>query len=298
MNQKDNIMNIDFNMLVSLWKNYNNASKLLVDAMDGTNNEVGEFAEKLVAKYYNANQLQVSNKSADLETPDKKLVQVKSRKMDKLTSQSLGVIRSWDFDILVVVLFDKFGNILKALEIKTNDAKQLAKENEYQNGFILTTSKELLENSKTKDLTKEFQNILEGKISNHLETTTAKEHKVIVVPLQQKRIINQGKHRNSIIDDEVKKIQNRIPGWFQNKNQYNSRILYAFIKLVNKLGFVSLSDLQEEANFTTFMENYNQMKNFGEKNHGKIFEERDGKVYFWDEVKDYIWNYYEKYIKE
>jgi hypothetical protein len=290
-------MNIDFNILISLWKNYNNASKLLVDAMDGTNNEVGEFAEKLVAKYYNANQLQVSSKSADLETSDKKLIQVKSRKMDKLTSQSLGVIRSWDFDILVIVLFDKLGNILKAIEIKTNDAKQLAKENEYQNGFILTTSKELLENSKTKDLTKEFQDILEGKTSNNLEMTTVKEHEIIVVPLQQKRIINP---RNSIIDDEVKKIQNRIPKWFQNKNQYNSRILYAFIKLVNnKDGFVFLSDLQKEASFKTFMENYNQMKNFGEKNHGKIFEERDdGKVYFWNEVKDYIWNYYEKCIRK
>ncbi|GHV03763.1 hypothetical protein AGMMS50229_03660 [Campylobacterota bacterium] len=86
--------------------------------------------------------------------------------MDKLTSQSLGVIRSWDFDILVVVLFDKFGNILKAVELKTDDAKQLAKENEYQNGYILTTSKELLDNSKTRDLTKELQNILGEKTIN------------------------------------------------------------------------------------------------------------------------------------
>ncbi|GHV03760.1 hypothetical protein AGMMS50229_03650 [Campylobacterota bacterium] len=61
-------MKIDFNDLVSLWKDYNKASKSLVDAMDGTNNEVGEFAEKLVAKYYKAEQLSASNKSADLET--------------------------------------------------------------------------------------------------------------------------------------------------------------------------------------------------------------------------------------
>jgi hypothetical protein len=228
-------------MLVSLWKDYNNASKLLVDAMGGTNNEVGEFAEKLVAKYYNANQLQASNKSADLETSDKKLIQVKSRKIDKLTSKSLGVIRSWDFDILVVVLFDKLGNILKAIEIKTNDAKQLSKKNEYQNGFTLISSKELLENSRTKDLTKEFQNILEGKTSNNLETTTVKEHKIIAVPLQQKRIINHGNYRNSIIDDEVKKSKIEYLDGFKTKINITAEFyMHLLTSLKNSVLFLCL----------------------------------------------------------
>jgi hypothetical protein len=36
------------------------------------------------------------------------------------------------------------------------------------------------------------------------------------------------------------------------------------------------------------------MKNFGEKNHGKVFEERDGYVTLWEPVKDFILNLYNK----
>lgn len=34
------------------------------------------------------------------------------------------------------------------------------------------------------------------------------------------------------------------------------------------------------------------MKNFGEKNHGKVFEERDGYVTLWEPVKDFILKLY------
>ena len=64
----------DFEYLVSLWRNYNNASFLLTKAMGGTANEVGEFAEQLVCKYYNAKQLNASQKSADLITEDGKSI--------------------------------------------------------------------------------------------------------------------------------------------------------------------------------------------------------------------------------
>lgn len=53
-------MKIDFNFLTSLWKNQSNASSLPAKAMDGTANEVGEFAERLVAEYYPTEQLATS----------------------------------------------------------------------------------------------------------------------------------------------------------------------------------------------------------------------------------------------
>ena len=155
-------MNNDFNYLVSLWKNYNNASLLLIKAMNGTANEVGEFAEKLVCKYFNVEQLNASNKSADLITKEGKLIQVKSRKIEQLISTSLNVIRSWDFDILIVILFSKDGNILKSIQIDSITAKKLSKYNKHQNGYILTTSKELLENENAIDITVDLQNILNG----------------------------------------------------------------------------------------------------------------------------------------
>lgn len=59
----------------------------------------------LVAKYYAGERLPASSKSADIRLSDDTTIQVKSRKLDKLKSTSLNVIRSWDFDRLVIVLF-------------------------------------------------------------------------------------------------------------------------------------------------------------------------------------------------
>ena len=155
-------MERNFNFLVSLWKNYNNASSLLIEAMGGIANEVGEFAERLVAEYYNAEQLPASNKSADLKTKENKLIQVKSRKLKNLTTTSLNVIRSWDFDILAVVLFSKEGNVLKAIEINSKDAQSLSTPNKHQNGDVLTTTNDLLNHSNSTDITNELQAIIDG----------------------------------------------------------------------------------------------------------------------------------------
>jgi hypothetical protein len=72
----------------------------------------------------------------------------------------LNVIRSWDFDYLVVVLFSKEGNILKAVEIDSKTAERLSTRNEHQNGKVLTTNQELLSNPKSKDITSDLQILL------------------------------------------------------------------------------------------------------------------------------------------
>ena len=156
-------MESSFQSIVSLWRLYNNISSLLIDAMGGTANEVGEFAEVLVAKYYNGEQLPASNKSADIKTKNGNLIQVKSRRMKRMTITSLNVIRSWDFDLLVVVLFNKDGNVLKAIEIDSKTAEMLSTRNKHQNGLVLTTNRDLLDNEKASDITKDLQNIIDGK---------------------------------------------------------------------------------------------------------------------------------------
>ncbi|MDR2507134.1 MAG: sel1 repeat family protein, partial [Candidatus Accumulibacter sp.] len=155
-------METDFDFLVSLWRNYNNASALLTKFMGGTSNEVGEFAERLVAEYYDAEKLPPSNQSADLIMADNRLVQVKSRKIERLAATSLGIIRSWEFDLLVVVLFSKEGDILKAVAVDAKNAKALSKWDEHQNGHVLTTSKRLLDHPGSKDITEGLQGLLGG----------------------------------------------------------------------------------------------------------------------------------------
>ncbi len=94
-------------------------------------------------------------------------------------------------------------------------------------------------------------------------------------------------------DREVEKVTRRLSRWFRNPSQYNSTILYSFLKLSEKNRSVSLQTLRSECKILKdFDGNYNQMKNFGEKNHGKVFEERDGYVTLWDPVKEYVLKLY------
>ena len=91
------------------------------------------------------------------------------------------------------------------------------------------------------------------------------------------------------IDQEVEKVTRRLHRWFRNPSQNNSTILINYLKLSVHDHEVSLLDLKNEcSSIKDFDGNYNQMKNFGEKNHGKVFEERDGYVILWKPVREYI----------
>ena len=100
-------------------------------------------------------------------------------------------------------------------------------------------------------------------------------------------------------DQEIKKIERKIGGWFSNKHQENSKILYAFIDIYEKNnGVVKYKQLEEKSKVNKFKGNYDQMKNFGSKNHGKIFEQDGQNIYLWDKVEKIIWNYYNRYVKK
>ena len=62
-------------------------------------------------------------------------------------------------------------------------------------------------------------------------------------------------------DREVKKVTRRLSRWFRNPSQYNSTILYSFLKLSEKNQSVSLQALRSECKtLNDFDGNYNQMK--------------------------------------
>lgn len=145
--------------VISLWNDYNKSANALMQALNRTNNLVGEYAEYLVLLHYGGEQLKESCKSADIKTNDGKLIQVKARKINKTNSTQLGIIRSWDFDLLVVILFNEDGSILKGLEVSADIAEEYAVPNKHQNGFVITTSKSFLEDSRSKDITSELLKI-------------------------------------------------------------------------------------------------------------------------------------------
>jgi hypothetical protein len=104
---------------------------------------------------------------------------------------------------------------------------------------------------------------------------------------------------NNTEDKEIQKVLNRIDRWFRNRNQINSKILYAFINLYKKFdGNVDVHNLAIESRVDTFYSNFTQMKNFGERNHGKIFEQYGSHVYLWEPIEKIVWEKYCKYNSE
>lgn len=94
---------------------------------------------------------------------------------------------------------------------------------------------------------------------------------------------------------EIAKIESRIPKWFNNPGQINSRILIRFVELMNDEGKVVRSALENRCkDIIRFDGNYNQMKNFGDKNHGKVFEEVDGVIELWEPVEEFVLAEYEE----
>ncbi|MCF8067443.1 MAG: hypothetical protein K9L30_02545 [Desulfobacterales bacterium] len=99
------------------------------------------------------------------------------------------------------------------------------------------------------------------------------------------------------IDYEVEKVTRKLPRWFKNPSQNNSTILFNYLKLSEQSqdANVSLQALKRTCNSVRdFYNNYSQMKNFGEKNHGKVFEESDGYVTLWGPVREFILQLYNK----
>jgi len=136
-----------------LWLKFNEYSNKLTVALGRTSNIVGEYAEYLAHKHYGGRLLEISGVSADIEALDGTLYQVKSRKIKKTTATQLNVIRSWDFDILVVILFEDNGLIKKAIEVPVHIAKEYGRQNNHQNGYVITTSQKFLNDPRSTDIT-------------------------------------------------------------------------------------------------------------------------------------------------
>ena len=114
----------------------------------------------------------------------------------------------------------------------------------------------------------------------------------LINPDNQTEIVIDEKY---FIEQEIKKVKRRVPRWFDNPTQYNSQILMAFLELYETNDKVTDIMLYEKCrHIKTFFNNYAQMKDFGEKNHGKVFDEVNGFITLWEPVKDFILNLYRR----
>ncbi len=147
------IINYQRDEITELWNKYNEYSQKLAKALGGTNNIVGEYAEYLALQYLGGELLEISNTSADIRANDGTLYQVKCRKIKNNLTTQLNVIRSWQFDVLFVILFTENGAVEKALLSPVSVAKEYGRKNDYLNGWVITTTYNFLSDFRNTDIT-------------------------------------------------------------------------------------------------------------------------------------------------
>ncbi len=142
---------------------------------------------------------------------------------------------------------------------------------------------------------------IESKISDLLTSKGYEQVSVLETRSQpwlsrKKTNIPFSKANGDEIAGEIHKVKRKVPRWFKNSSQYNSIILYNFLELSEQQNQVTTKMLRNKCQvISDFDGNYNQMKNFGEKNHGKVFEETNGIITLWEPVKEFILDLYKQY---
>lgn len=112
------------------------------------NSPVGDWAELLVPTATGGELAPNSEKSFDVVDLDDRRLQVKARMLDpeKVGSNTLSAIRSWDFDELFVVLFDPDSHeVMTAASIPTGLVKDRSSFSKHANAWRVRPTPELLE---------------------------------------------------------------------------------------------------------------------------------------------------------
>lgn len=92
-----------------------------------------------------------------------------------------------------------------------------------------------------------------------------------------------------IKSSEIEKVKRRIPRWLNKPSQTNSRILIIVMEHLSKKESVSFSIIEKQCEkIDKFRGNFEQMANFGVKNHGKVFERNGDTLSLWSPVKDFL----------
>ena len=97
---------------------------------------------------------------------------------------------------------------------------------------------------------------------------------------------------------QINKVTPKLSKWFRNENMICSQILINYLSLAENNNSVEYDILAEKCkNLRTFKSNFDQMKNLGEKNHGKVFDVFNLKIKLWKPVENDVYREYEKYKK-
>ncbi len=94
------------------------------------------------------------------------------------------------------------------------------------------------------------------------------------------------------IDKEINKVKRKLNRWARRQTQINAKILNAFLELKrsgNK--YITEKNIQDKLDIPTFIKNFPKMRNIAERNHGKIFVEKNGCIEIWEPVSKFVSEY-------
>jgi len=105
------------------------------------NAPAGDLAEILVATAYGGELPGASEKSWDVRASDGRRLQVKARVAQPPGGSHFSVVRSWDFDAAVFVMFDPHDySVANATEVEVEHVRAKSTYSEHTNGWRLTVS--------------------------------------------------------------------------------------------------------------------------------------------------------------
>lgn len=131
--------------------------------------------------------------------------------------------------------------------------------------------------------------IIEEKLLQILANTKLLEQYLVKNNLLKKE---KKLEKHQLEAQEIEKVKRKLPLWLEKRNQYNYKILKAFMDLSNNGNHsVNIISLERYLNFNDskkFLAHYNQLKTISAKNHGKIFEENNQQISLWEPVEEFI----------
>lgn len=110
--------------------------------------------------------------------------------------------------------------------------------------------------------------------------------------------LKEGECHESVTNEEllqIEKAKRKLQLWATNKTSIPALILigYLSLKRPGSIAVINKKILEEafkaHSNSSTFSKNFDQMKNFSEKNHAKIFDVSPrGLITIWSPVEEYV----------
>ena len=140
--------------------------------------------------------------------------------------------------------------------------------------------------------------LIENKIMEDKLLTILADIRYLQNDIENNKYIKKKKKKidTEKVNNEVEKVKRKVPLWLEKPNQLNYKILKTYMDLSNNNShYVNITTLESHSKINDpkkFLANYNLLKTISEKNHAKVFEEKNGQVTLWNPVSEIIENYF------